>query len=176
MLEYALVFALLAFIGFGLPVPEETVLLLAAYFGATGSKLSYLLLFAILGIAVSDTFAYVRGRYRWRIFNDFKEGKKFIANTGFFAVFMSRFFISARTVVPFMAGAMKMPRIPFHLASILSALITCSVIVVGGGWIYSSLAAVTASVNVLWFSFVAVVTGVLVMYATRSQLQFVKHS
>lgn len=175
MLQYALTFLLLALTGFGLPLPEESVLLLAAYFGATGADPWYLVVAAVLGIAFADTIQYVRGRWRWRLFKDFKPGRTMVASMGFFAVFMSRFFITARTVMPFMAGAMRMPRFPFHLASLLSALVSSAVVVIGGGWFYSVLARYYPGYAVaVWFGVVMVLTGVLIMYGTRNQLQLLK--
>jgi membrane protein DedA with SNARE-associated domain len=174
VLEYVLLFALLAGIAFGLPLPEESVLLLGAYFLATGSHLWTTLLVCVFGIAFSDTIQYLRGRYRWRLFKEFKVGKTFIANAGFFAIFFGRFFISARTVLPFMAGAMRMPRLRFHLASLLSAVLLTALLVIGGSWFYSVLVSVTSYAPALWFALIAVLTGVLVMYGTRSQLQLLK--
>ena len=175
MLQYALTFILLALTGTGLPLPEESVLLLAAYFGATGANPWYLAAAAILGIAVADTLQYVRGRYRWRLFRHFKPGHKMIASMGFFAVFISRFFITARTVMPFMAGSMRMPRFYFHLASLLSATISSVVLIIGGGWFYGVLARhFPQYATGVWIGVLIVLTGWLIMHGTRNQLQLLK--
>jgi membrane protein DedA with SNARE-associated domain len=174
MLEYVIIFLLLALIGYGLPVPEEGVLLVAAYYAAIGDSGWLLVLFSVLGIALSDTIRYIRGRMKSKLFTKFKVGHKFITNTGFFAVFISRFFITSRTIMPYMAGSMQMPRVPFHFASILSAIVSCSVIIIGGSWFYSMLAQWTANAVVIWFALVIFVTGALIMSGTRSQLQLMK--
>jgi membrane protein DedA with SNARE-associated domain len=175
MLPYILTFVLLAFTGFGLALPEESILLLAAYFGATGSSVWYLLLAAVLGIAFADTMQYVRGRYNWMQFRGFKRGRSFIAGMGFFAVLISRFFITARVVVPYMAGAMRMPRFPFHLASLFGAIISSAIIIIGGGWFYSVLAKYYPAYAVaVWFGMVLVLTGVLIMHGTRNKLQLLQ--
>ncbi len=145
-----------------LPIPEESVLLLGAYFAAMGVSTLQLVLLAVLAIAAADTIAYARGAGKARMFQAFKRGRKFIAHTGFFAVFMSRFFISARVVMPYMAGAMRMPRSSFHIASVLSALLSSLVIIVGGAWIVRMLQSVTSHASTLWLAFLLVVTVLLV--------------
>lgn len=175
MFEYAAIFILLALTGFGLPLPEESTLLLAAYFGATGSNPWLLVLVALLGICFADTLQYVRGRYRWMLFRGFKRGRTFIAGMGFFAVLASRFMITARVVIPFMAGAMKMPRLAFHAASIIGAAIAASVEIIGGGWLYAMLETVFPAYAVaVWFGGLLVLTGALIMQATLNKLQLLK--
>jgi len=173
MIEYFIVFVLLVLTGVGLSVPEESVLLLAAYLAATGSNLVLLVFAAVLAIAIADSIQYARGRFKSRLFKQFKPGKQLIHTAGFFAVFTSRFFIASRVVMPYMAGALQMPRLKFHLASILSALISSFLIIFVGAWIYGWLALV-ANAALWWMLLVIVVTGVLVMYATRNQVKLAK--
>ena len=166
-----LVFASFVTIGFGVPVPEEGIFLIAAYLVATSVRFFPVLIACILGIAVADTLAYTRGRTRAALFVKFKEGRKFIANTGFFAMFSSRFVIATRMVVPFMAGAMRMPRFSFHVASLLGALVASVIALLAGSYVYRVLALATPYVVFFWLVFVLLVTGVFIMYATRAQVK-----
>lgn len=146
-----------------LPVPEEAVLLLGAYFVGSGSDAWALGLVAVLALVAADFVQYARGRAASAAFTKFRKGQRFITNTGFFAVFMSRFLVSVRAVMRYAAGAMRMPRVPFVIASVLSSLVSVLVIMVGGSWVYRSLLLMSSSANVIWFAFTLVVAGVLVV-------------
>lgn len=175
MLEYLLLFVLLVLPALRVPLPEESALLLAAYFAATGTDPWLLVLAAILGIACSDTLQYARGRFKSKLFKQFKPGKQLIKNAGFFAVFTARFFISSRMVLPFMAGAMQMPRLRFHVASIVSAIVLSTIVILLGGWFYILIATYFPAVALAsWMVLLIVITGFLIMHATRSQMRLAK--
>lgn len=171
MLEYAILFLLLALTGFSFPLAEEAVLLFAAYFAAS-SRPEVVILTCVLGIAFADAVQYTRGRVKSRLFKQFKPGKQLIQHAGFFAVFTSRFFIASRTVLLYMAGAMQMPKFKFHIASLCSATVSTVVFVLIGMWIYSLIPADYAVA--VWMVLLLLVNGVLVMYATRSQVKLAR--
>jgi membrane protein DedA with SNARE-associated domain len=176
MLEYFLIFALIGLAGFGLPLPEETVLLIGAYFLAIDAVTPGLaVLTAVLGTLFSDTISYARGQFKWRVFKKFSAGRQFISHAGFFAMFFARFVISARTVLPYMAGAMRMSRLRFYLASFLGALGLSFVYLLGGRWVYWLFERLFhESAITLWFAAVAVITGYLVMRATRAHVSLLR--
>ncbi len=173
ILILGLILLLLIVWGLGAPVPEESVLLLAAVLAQSGNYWG-IVLTCTLGIAAADTLAYARGRARSRVFTPFSSGKRFIAGAGVFAMFTARILISVRTVVPFMAGAMRMPRWKFHSASVLGAFVSSAVIVRTGMWLYSQLPAQYAPI--LWAALLTIITGLLVMYATRAQAHLLRAS
>ena len=176
MLEYALIFALLALAGFGLPVPEESALLLAALYISQGSSIAVMAAFCVLGIALADTGQYLRGRVASAAFAKFKHGKYFLQQTGFFAIVASRFFISTRTVLPYMAGALRMPKFRFHVASIVSAVLATAVYLLLGKYVLMLVALVWPNPAIPWAVLLVIITGTLIMFGTRSQMQLSRKS
>lgn len=177
MYELAIIFVLMLCTGFRVPLPEESVLLVAAYFAAVGAvPWWHFLIVAACGVAAADTLAYARGRGRSQQFSMFAEGREFIKQNGFFAVFSSRFFISSRTIVPFMAGSMKMNRFVFTAASFLSAA-AAAFIYVGAGMVGYWLIAYFFPVHALsaWLIIIALVTGMLATFAARSHVLLSKN-
>ena len=174
MYEYPLVIALLLLPVAGIFIPEECTLLFAGYLLVQGANPLFLLISAVLGIALSDTLQYVRGRLHSLQYKKFQVGKSFIKTAGFFAVFTGRFFVSSRTILPYMAGALQMKRFLFHTASIVSALLWAAMLIFGGAWLYAVLSNILLDATVIWFVLLLVLAAVLVAKATRSQIQLVK--
>ena len=155
-------FLLLTLTGFGFALPEEVTLLLAGVYAALTELWWSLLVACVLGVLTADTLAYARGRRHSVQFSRFKKGAKFITQNGFLAVVLSRVFISTRVVVPYMAGALKMPKMRFHFASLLGAVVSVLVLVSIGRWLYSALPASAAPVVA------AIVLCALTAYLVRS--------
>lgn len=175
LLHLGIVFFLLALTAVRLPVAEEVTLLLAAFFASLGTDARMLVFAAVMGITVADTINYLKGRAKSQSFKAFKEGQKFIARTGFFAVFTSRFFIASRAIMPYMAGAMRMPRLRYHFASLTSAVLLSTLLIVGGGWIALLLSALTSSVTSLWMSMLVLLNGVLAIISVHNQQMLKSH-
>lgn len=170
LIAVTIILVLMILTGFGLPIPEESVLLLAAWFSGSGVSIGMLVLSAALGIAIADTAGYIRGRLASKRFAQFKQGKKFMQQTGFIAVLTARFFVTSRPIVPYMAGAMRLNRFRFHSASILGAIVLSAGWIILTGFVFRAIAFLTSLASVVWTILIMVVTGVLVMYATRSQM------
>jgi membrane protein DedA with SNARE-associated domain len=166
LLLLGLLFALHVLWGVGLPIPEESVLLVAAAVAVHTELYVPIIGTCALGIAVADTLAYMRGRAQATVFTKFGRGKKFIAQSGPLALFTSRALIAVRAIVPYMAGALRMNRFQFHAASLAGAVVSSALFIAVGGLIYGALPQTWA--GILWTALVAVVTGVLVGTATRA--------
>lgn len=122
----------LAVISFFVPA---TVLLLAIGALAGGADLGFwpLWLGAALGASLGDWLSYEVGRYlengahhTWplnRYPDLIRKGEDFCRRWGVWAIFLGRFFGPARAFVPLVAGVFEMPRGPFQLANVGSALL-----------------------------------------------------
>jgi membrane protein DedA with SNARE-associated domain len=88
---------------------------------------------AVIGASLGDWLSYEVGRYledrahhTWplnRYPDLIRKGEDFTRRWGVWAIFLGRFFGPARAFVPLVAGIFEMPRGPFQLANIGSALI-----------------------------------------------------
>lgn len=177
MIEWMLVglftlFLLLAATGLRFPVPEEVLLLLAGVYAAMTGLWGSLLATCVLGVLCADTLAYARGRRQSVQFARFRKGVRFITQTGFLAVVMSRLFVSTRAVVPYMAGAMKMPRARFHLASLVGGAVSVLVLVSVGRFGYATLPSTAAPF--VSAALLVVVTAYLVRAGAKAHLHLME--
>ncbi|WHO38312.1 DedA family protein [Sphingobium sp. AP49] len=88
---------------------------------------------AAIGAILGDWLSYALGRsvgpaiyrHRWLRGHQlaFARARLFFRRYGFIAVLIGRFLGPIRSTVPVVAGAVKMPHIPFQIANILSALL-----------------------------------------------------
>ncbi len=88
---------------------------------------------AAFGAALGDWVSYEVGRYledrahnMWplsRYQHMIARGEEFTRKYGVWAIFIGRFFGPARAFVPLAAGVFEMPRLPFQLANVSSALL-----------------------------------------------------
>ncbi len=112
-----------------------TVLLLAigGLVGGAGLDFWPIWLGAALGSSLGDWLSYEVGRYLedsahhvWplsRYPQMIAKGEAFTKKYGVWAIFIGRFFGPARAFVPLAAGIFEMPRGPFQIANVTSALI-----------------------------------------------------
>ena len=112
-----------------------TVLLLAigGLIGGAGLPFWPIWLGAALGASFGDWLSYEVGRYLedrahhvWplnRYPQMIRKGEDFTRKYGVWAIFLGRFFGPARAFVPLAAGVFEMPRGPFQVANVTSALI-----------------------------------------------------
>lgn len=112
-----------------------TVLLVAigALIGTSGLDFGPVWLGAVIGASAGDWLSYEIGRWFedrahgiWPLSRHpelIVKGEAFIGRYGVWAIFIGRFFGPLRAVVPLVAGIFEMPRGPFQLANVGSALI-----------------------------------------------------
>ena len=120
----------------GLPLPEETILLIAGYLASVGYlKLPYVLAIVLITTFIGDNMAYWIGRIKGKslllkygkyIFihkERLEKAEKYFKNHGGKTVFFSRFIIGLRFFGPIIAGSLKMRWRRFLLFNILGILI-----------------------------------------------------
>jgi membrane protein DedA with SNARE-associated domain len=112
-----------------------TVLLLGigGLIGGAGLDFWPIWLGAALGASLGDWLSYEVGRYLedrarlvWplnRYPQMIQKGEEFTRKYGVWAIFLGRFFGPARAFVPLAAGVFEMPRGPFQIANVTSALL-----------------------------------------------------
>ncbi|MGH7001871.1 MAG: DedA family protein [Stellaceae bacterium] len=136
----------LVFVGnFGVPVPEETVLLVAGFMAGRGNlDLQKLYLVGIVSAVIGDSCGFAFGRIGGqRLFERLAQRFKFVreryarlqdffAAHGSKAVFMARFVAGARFMAGPMAGAAGMPFIRFLGWNVLGALTWCTLVITVG--------------------------------------------
>jgi membrane protein DedA with SNARE-associated domain len=121
-----------------------TVLLVAigAMIGASDLAFWPIWLGAAVGAAFGDWVSYEIGRWLedrahhlWPLNRRpdlIKKGEEFTAKYGVWAIFLGRFFGPVRAIVPLAAGIFEMPRTPFQLANVSSAMLWAFVLLAPG--------------------------------------------
>jgi len=126
----------------GLPVPGETILLLASFLAYSREELqlSYIILIGVCAATVGDNLGYAIGyrggrplldRYRnvFRIRPDtIVQGERLFAQYGAVTIFFARFIFGLRVVAGPLAGVLRMPWKRFAIFNFLGALLWVSVI------------------------------------------------
>jgi membrane protein DedA with SNARE-associated domain len=120
----------------GVPIPEETVLILAGYAASRGVlKLPVVLIVGVISAAAGDNIGYWLGhRYGRRAIERFghlafipparmEKISAFMARYGALAIFAARFIVGLRTLAGPLAGATGVRRLTFVTANILGALV-----------------------------------------------------
>ena len=131
---YAAVALVVMFGNMGLPMPEETVLLVAGYLVWVGRlRWAPLLAVGIISAVIGDNLGYWVGRRYGRVVLDRLErrlgpgrlarAERFVARYGAFAVFVARFIAGLRVLAGPLAGAMGLPFGRFFLANLCGALL-----------------------------------------------------
>jgi len=131
---YAAVAVVVVFGNMGLPMPEETVLLVAGYLVWVGRlRWAPLLAVGIISAVIGDNLGYWVGRRYGRVVLDRLErrlgpgrlarAERFVARYGAFAVFVARFIAGLRVLAGPLAGAMELPFGRFFLANLCGALL-----------------------------------------------------
>ncbi len=134
--SYAGIFGLLFLSSIGLPAPEEVILIITGYLVSVGVvKIEGAIFFAFWGVFLGDNLAYQIGFKKGEgLLNDlvrrFKiPTSRFLWAKSFFdrhagkSIFFSRFLLGVRFLMPYMAGAFKLPRFKFVAGAFLAALI-----------------------------------------------------
>jgi len=113
-------------IGIGLFIPGSTIVLFMGALAAKGYfDLGDLIWFATIGAIVGDNINYFIGKkYGSKIFKNgfwsikpahFKKGEEFFEKHGSKSIFIGRFIPSIKEIIPLIAGAFGMKRLPFML-------------------------------------------------------------
>lgn len=176
----------MVFVGnFGIPVPEETVLLVAGFMAGRGAlDLRTLYLVGIASAVTGDCTGFAVGRIGGqRLFERLAQRFKFVRDRyvrlrdffklhGSKAVFMARFVVGARFMAGPMAGAAGMPFLRFLGWNLLGAFVWCSLVITVGYLVGDELEWVMAVTGRAshWFElalFIAV--GALVYYWWRER-------
>jgi len=125
----------------GLPVPGETMLLLASFlaFSEHRLRLPYIILVGVCAATVGDNLGFLLGHYggkqlleRYRkvprVYRTVERAERLIQRYGSFAIFMARFIAGKRTIAGPSAGVLHMPWRKFVVFNFLGAAVWVSVI------------------------------------------------
>jgi membrane protein DedA with SNARE-associated domain len=170
---YLAVFVLVGAESFGIPVPGETALVVAATYAGATHALSPGIIFLVGSLAaiLGDTGGYWIGRKggypllrRYGHYVRFDEPKlklaRYIfARQGGKVVFFGRFVSVLRTYAAFLAGVNKMHYRRFLFFNASGGLIWCAVYTFGGYWFGSAITSASRPIEI------AVVIGVIVVSA-----------
>jgi len=96
-------------------------------------------------------------------------GVRFFERFGGSSVFIGRFFGPLRAVVPLVAGMMRMPRLRFYAANVLSALVWAPTLVLLGDKLVQVLGPESLATKILY---IVVVVAALAVFATWLRRQF----
>jgi membrane protein DedA with SNARE-associated domain len=134
--RYPAIFAVVILGNIGLPVPEETVLVLGGFLAQRGDlHLATVIAVGVLAAIVGDNIGYWLGRrygrkalerygrHIWIGPDRLEKVSALIARYGGFAVFAARFVVGARFLAGPVAGAMGMSPRTFIVANTLGALV-----------------------------------------------------
>jgi len=133
----------------GIPVPGETVLLLASFlaYSEHDLRLPWIIAVGIVAATLGDNLGYSAGlrggrpmleRYRefWRIRPaTLEQGDRLLARYGAVAIFFARFVFGLRIVAGPLAGVLRMPWKKFLLYNFLGASLWVTVIA-GAGYLF----------------------------------------
>jgi membrane protein DedA with SNARE-associated domain len=143
---YFAIFVLVVFGNMGIPLPEETVLIVAGYMVWRGElKLPIVLAVGTVSAVVGDNIGYWLGRRygraalerhaQWLLGSAARlHGmQRFVTRRGFLAVFIARFVPGLRFAAGPLAGALGLPFASFLVANLLGA-VTYVPLAVGAGY------------------------------------------
>ena len=173
---WAVLFALLGE-NAGLPLPGETILILASFAAYRGHhlKLPWVILVAICACTVGDNIGYWIGRrggrpllerYKnlFRIQDEtIRAGEEFLQRRGSLAIFLARFIAGMRIVAGPLAGVLRMDWKRFLLANFAGAALWVTVIACVGYFFGSQYEALAGAVKETEFVIMAVVV-VIALY------------
>ena len=125
----------------GLPVPGETMLLLASFLAYSEHRLRlpYIILVGVCAATVGDNLGFLLGHYggkqlleRYRkvprVYRTVERAERLIQRYGSFAIFVARFIAGMRIIAGPLAGILHMPWRKFVVFNFLGAAVWVSVI------------------------------------------------
>ena len=138
---YGAVAAALLLENAGLPVPGETMLLLASFlaFSEHRLRLPYIILVGVFAATIGDNLGFLLGhyggeplleRYRQvpRVYRTITRAESLIQRYGSFAIFIARFIAGMRIIAGPLAGVLHMPWRKFVVFNFLGAAVWVTVI------------------------------------------------
>lgn len=149
----------------GLPVPGETVLLLASFLAYSEQRLRlpWVILVGIAAATIGDNLGFVIGHYGGRPLLDryrralhikpqtISRGEELFARHGAVTIFIARFIAGMRIIAGPLAGVLRMHWRDFAIANFLGATVWVTVIASAGyffGQHWSRLVEIVRSVNI----------------------------
>jgi membrane protein DedA with SNARE-associated domain len=125
----------------GLPVPGETMLLLASFLAYSEHRLRlpYIILVGVCAATIGDNLGFLLGHYggkplleRYqkvpRVYRTIARGESLIQRYGSFAIFIARFIAGMRIIAGPLAGVLHMPWRKFVVFNFLGAAVWVTVI------------------------------------------------
>ena len=132
----------------GVPVPGETILLIAGYFAATGEfHLALVMLIAASGAVIGDNIGFAIGHHYGRGFllrvgrfffltpKRLEHMEKYFENHGNKTILVARFITGLRVFAALLAGASKMPWRVFVVYNVAGAVLW-SVVITSLGYLF----------------------------------------
>jgi len=132
----------------GVPVPGETILLIAGYFAATGEfHLALVMLIAASGAVIGDNIGFAIGHHYGRGFllrvgrfffltpKRLEHMEKYFENHGNKTILVARFITGLRVFAALLAGASKMPWRVFVVYNVAGAVLW-SVVITSVGYLF----------------------------------------
>jgi len=125
----------------GVPVPGETMLLLASFLAYSEHRLHlpYIILVVVFAATIGDNLGFLLGHYggkplleRYRkvphVYRTIARGESLIQRYGSFAIFIARFIAGMRIIAGPLAGVLQMPWRKFAIFNFLGAAVWVTVI------------------------------------------------
>ena len=125
----------------GVPVPGETMLLLASFLAYSEHRLHlpYIILVGVFAATIGDNLGFLLGHYggkplleRYRkvphVYRTIARGESLIQRYGSFAIFIARFIAGMRIIAGPLAGVLQMPWRKFAIFNFLGAAVWVTVI------------------------------------------------
>src|SRR5437016_5724223 len=132
----------------GLPVPGETMLLLASFLAYSEHhlRLPYIILVGVCAATIGDNLGFLLGHYggeplleRYRkvprVYRTLARAERLIQRYGSFAIFIARFIAGMRIIAGPLAGVLRMPWRKFVVFNFLGAAVWVTVIS-GAGYFF----------------------------------------
>src|SRR5260221_1227945 len=134
----------------GVPVPGETILLIAGYFASTGKfHLGFVMLIAATGAVIGDNIGFAIGHHFGRSFllrigrfffltpKRLSHMENYFARHGNKTILVARFITGLRVFAALLAGASKMPWRIFFIFNVAGAILW-SVVITTLGYLFGS--------------------------------------
>jgi membrane protein DedA with SNARE-associated domain len=162
----------------GVPVPGETILLLASFLAYSEHRLHlpYIILVGVCAATIGDNLGFLIGHYGGRplltrygkvLFirpETIEQGEKLFARYGAATIFVARFIAGMRVIAGPVAGILRMPWRKFVISNFLGAVLWVTVISSVGylfGRHWDQLVEIVKQVNIAFLVIAAVVVAVL---------------